>query len=458
MSRQTRDFNTCVMESREEFEQQIRSIYQLACKNGLNSGVLNSEEEVTQEKFETFITACHDGFKEAQQLILEKLIEIEKEVQICKAQLKEARRAKNKTLIGALTEKLSFLDYREQVLRKLADSIAWQIIFGHHYVARRLYLGETFPSLLSEGLTETKKIADKLNEDPLNFALIADITSFIQIGDILHRLKDEYQMIEVKSGGKNKEARKILDDLYAGVGGEIDNSEKLDSKMLDQIGRMHRQDVKMSRAASTITNEKGEDPKTGRNVRISEIEIVPETYLGVVSELMQESRKNGGAYAVVEDVIHIGAYREDMRGPGKELLKGYVKMQTDRSFPVFSLMQNLIINISEPIFVKDLTDEEKFDLVTGRVMVYLVIDFDKFIDLLNVHGCQARWLSKRETQQYRERHGSDGLLIFDNQAITIEVSGRKSILGDAALGRILGDNLLPSVVARSYAELLKHDI
>ena len=81
------------------------------------------------------VRAVHAGFKKAQYLIIEGLLQIQSEIKRSKAQLKEARRQKSDNKDILLAE-VNILEYKEVVLKHLADTIFWQLIEEKLYISR----------------------------------------------------------------------------------------------------------------------------------------------------------------------------------------------------------------------------------------------------------------------------------------------------------------------------------
>src|SRR5690606_4845983 len=101
------------------------------------------------------------------------------------------------------------LDFNEHILRKLADSIAWQILRENHIV-RRFCTSDKLQTIQPSNLRREKKFVDSYNEsNPLSFALLSDITSFIQIGDaLIFNYEDNTRIVvELKDGETNETVR-----------------------------------------------------------------------------------------------------------------------------------------------------------------------------------------------------------------------------------------------------------
>ena len=104
-----------------------------------------------------FMSAAHEGMRSAQEFLIEK--------------------------IGFSTR----LSVSEELLyRSIADSIAWQFLGGQLCHARRLFKGQRQPDLKQSNFSSVVAAANSiLQTDRDAMPLISDLTSFVQVGDIL---------------------------------------------------------------------------------------------------------------------------------------------------------------------------------------------------------------------------------------------------------------------------------
>jgi hypothetical protein len=444
------------MKNRETFYQLVRKVYNYACWHGVKT-VQIDEANPNQTELNKFVEACHEGFRTAQELIIDSLIALESQKKSLDQDLSKERRQKNKTKVTSLSDAILWVKYQMKILRKLADSIAWQMAAGNHFVIRRLFMGEPNPSLLSDGFKETRARAKDLNSDPLSFALISDITSFIQIGDIFRLKSSTYELIEVKSGQKNKEAQQIIDIINARM--TSDKSKEaipsMEPKLAQQVDRIQRQLKRRNQATKILKEEKGIDPLTGAEVAVIESSQEPHRFEALIEQLIQKSKQNTWAYDIIEGIVHIGVYRDFMRlGEGK-MLEFLVNKATGKNYPAYSYIEFLLNSICEPLFLKNLSDESKFELIKGNVSIYFCINYDEMIKLLTLNGFAARWASTKETQKLKELHKIKSWICVENRALVIDLDSEKSIPGDGLIARIVADNLKPTVAIHSLIELLK---
>ena len=120
------------------------------------SDILNNEN-----KWSEFAQAVHKGFYLAQNrsIILIKQVLTERKYQIQK--LKEARRGREKEKCNEITNVLNQLKYQEMCLRKIMDSIAWQILGYDLSQLRRLYYGQELIDITDSNLESEVSFVDE---------------------------------------------------------------------------------------------------------------------------------------------------------------------------------------------------------------------------------------------------------------------------------------------------------
>lgn len=447
------------MESEREFEDNFKLIYTFACKNGLDKVKIDFSNPIDKNSKALFISECNNGFKIAQNLISDRLFQYENEISLLKQDLKLHKNIKGNT--NQTNEKIFELNYRVILIRKLADSIAWQIINSQNYIARRFYLGVPPPKLSTSNFRSVKEVADSLNNScPLSFALISDLTTFIHIGDLLFKKLNIFKIIEVKEGKKNDEAMQIIEKLNSdNITINIENlEESFDRNFAKQVFRFNNQIIRGERASNLLTNENGFDPKTNNPIKIVEYSSSTHYYYSTIQSLIEKSKEKNWCFDVIDNgILFIGAYRNDYLLIAETTTMKLINEFTNKKTPIFDFIQNLRIPISEPIFIKPLKDEYKFDIVFGRVRVMIVINFDKLFNAFKDFGVIAKWLSKSETHKYKETISS-GLLIIDNKAIGLKYKGFDFVLGDSFISRIISDNMTPTSAINVYLKLLDETI
>jgi len=206
------------MSDMEEFERKVREIFHLITEYGIIStekdcGIEDIEQINNPEIREKFLIKCHEGWKLGQDRIVDELIQNAKN----KIGIQETlKKNEDKKLISQYHRSLDILNFQELVLRKLSDSIAWQMFGANEHIVRRFAISEEYQQIQPENLLREKKRADSYNNaNPTSFALLCDITSFIQIGDMIiidvTEEKNIIKIFEIKDGQLNQIMRCILD-------------------------------------------------------------------------------------------------------------------------------------------------------------------------------------------------------------------------------------------------------
>lgn len=441
----------------ENFEIKIREIFHLIAEYGIKNKPLDfkNPQKITKKDKIEFLSEVHKGFRLGQSLIIQEIIPLLKKLKDFKQEEKQAKRDKNKDLVHKLSSKINLTQYKIKILRHFADFIAWQVFKGDYYKARRFFSGDkNRPDLLNTNLESVIRAVEHFHkEDDFSFALITDLTSFIDIGDILLIKEDLITIVECKEGIVQKKIYEFFD--YAEQDDfdvtKIDYSDK-DNKFFDQAERTLKQMEKGIKVSNFLKNEEGIDPFSNEKITVLESTHVRKYYYEYLMNLIEESKLNYSAYGEIENIIYIGVYRENKRAIAPYLFKEIVNHIYEKNMIVDYV--NLIgIPLKDPIFFKPFGVANIFDIMFGRLKIYLAIDLDKLIELFNSKGIITRWLSKKETHKILDEARKYKPFIFDNRAIEITLNEQKVTLGDSFLIYLLFDNLTPSSYVETYKKL-----
>ncbi|MED1517929.1 hypothetical protein, partial [Bacillus paranthracis] len=259
------------------FNRELKSIIHYIVEYGIKNISFKMDSiDVLRDvnKGKEFISKVHLGFMKAQKLILKNLLLLGKKRSRVQEQIKELKRQKSeKKIIQKREQDLEIIKYKEKVLRKAADAIAWQLLNNDITVIRRLYKHippvEVFNSNVKHDMEEVESI---FQNDNAIFPLINDLTSFIQIGDLLVREYNNPQLrlIELKEGKVNEEIGRLIGEytespcdrrLYFQL------SEK-DTKFHKQFKRYIKQEKRALDTTDIINSGMGKDEVTGLDIKI----------------------------------------------------------------------------------------------------------------------------------------------------------------------------------------------
>jgi hypothetical protein len=389
------------------------------------------------------------GFAEAQKLIIEELKIITATKRNLGAQAKDARSNRNKLQAIRVGRAIEREEYKEAVIRRLADSIAWQLIDGRSDFVQWLHSYEKPPSIDESNFESVLEVVNESNKsDPLSFALISDLTSFIRVGDILRRdTSSVREIIEMKAGEENIKAIWIVENELTR---DLDESSLARLKdvygphLVDQARRIQRQINKGNKVREIINTGAGEDPNTGTSVIVREPQQTPANYMRDLAEQLLRLDKRPWAYTVIEDCLMVGCYQGLMKKAGRALLNSLARSLFEENNMTVSLNEGLKIPLCEPVFLKPLREDDIFDIVFDRKRVFMVLSVDRLLQSFREQGAEVKWLSKKETDRLMQRNKYERPLVFNRRAVSIDNDEWSIILTAGSLRRIFFDNLLPS--------------
>lgn len=434
----------------KEFEKIIEQIFEYTHEYAFINLDLkqdNPPSHWTTEEKNKFTEYVHIGFKKAQELVLDKLLNYENDIEELKKILKQSRRNRNKIVEEDTQKSINIIKYKTSILRIFMDFIAWQFLGGQYYKVRRFYdmkkKDNSRPILSKSNIKSVKNAVEYYHSlSPLNFALISDLTSFIDIGDIL--LMDNYRLrpIEVKEGEKNEE---IFNFLFKEK--ILENLETIDENFLKQAKRILNQAKRGHLLCNFLKNEKGIDPFTELKTEVNKEAFEIKTYIDEFEKLIANLDVKNYSYTIIEDIISIGIYQNEVIHMGDILIPFLNNEMFGKAYPVFNYREKFQMPISEPIFYYGLSKKTIFDILFGRINIIMSINLDKFIEFCNLQGLDAKYLSEEETMK-RKTKGEISSFEFEKQNIMIG----DSILDGGLIARMLFDFVRPSSIIEYFKQ------
>jgi hypothetical protein len=198
------------------------------------------------------------------------------------------------------------------MLRDYADAIAWTMLDFDLSAARSYLVGPYKHSdLIEHNWESVDNTLAFLNSDPDRLALATDLTSFIQVGDILlHNSRDgSNTVIEVKAGDVNG---RVLDVLSA------DSGEEREERMQHHLGEVHKPEHFAKQVARSVRqlerrqwaseyregDDKRRDAASGEHVRIREIEVGDQSWDTIVRSAVEGLEERGLASGLVDGCLY----------------------------------------------------------------------------------------------------------------------------------------------------------
>ncbi|NOK02932.1 MULTISPECIES: hypothetical protein [Myxococcus] len=400
---------------------------------------------------EKFIPAVHEGFAKGQKEILTGLIEIEKD----RSSLKKNKSSKNRSAERKIIHSLERLEESEAILRKLADTIAWQLIGNQLWLARRLNTDDSSPSLIHSNVESYISFVDRFNVgNPRGFALISDLTSFVRLGDILARDGDEraLHVIELKEGKVNEEllplaqfaARTNCEHFIA----EVEKKES--PRKFEQFKRLIKQAERLNRTQELIKTGAGHDAR-GDLVRLSEEVLEERLYESQLACLIERSRSSNWAIGIVEKCLYLGVYRGPFRdGRAFDLWLREVELDG----PVSDLRSALFVPLATPMYLFPTLAPHCDDIYSGHIRVLMCLSLSHFAALAETHEMKVSWVDPKNGTDLNPGYVGHLLSNKEGNVMTLAFDGSAGNVGTGVVSRMFYNFTTPTTIL----EMLKSNL
>jgi hypothetical protein len=405
-----------------ELEPVARNLYENACcgsKKYWSEIESEAEFKADHDLRTKFFSAAHEGMRAAQDYIVQRV---------------------------ESDQKLTVSE--ELIFRSITDSIAWQFLGGQLCHARRLFRGHNQPDLHQSNFGSVVKAANSiLEKSPYAMPLLSDLTSFVQVGDILSLDPDRgLSIIEVKEGEVNLRISQFLEfysksqcqrALHHFLSREGPHTAKQMQRMMRQSGRMAHVTEVMSSGTST-------DPDSGQKVHIPEEFIPISDWNEELNALLTESDERGWALDVIEGCLFVGCYTDTPMFAGSHLVfnQWFDGSGGDAQSPRARMMDSIRAPLALPVFSRPITPEHMFDFLFGRKHLCMALHMDELIAKCKEAGLTVRQGTNKETSRleqqgakpYRHKgksvfigNGSNELALMDGIFIRIFFHGQKPV-------------------------------
>ena len=392
-----------------------------------------------------FHIQVHKGFYIAQEKVLHLLPKLLNEQKPIKKELADARRQRNKNQSTLLMNALKKAEYKECVVRKSMDAIAWQLFNYELSTLRRLFCNEEPIDITDSNIeSEITFVSQFQRSTPTGFALISDLTSFVQIGDIVTRIpNDSLRLIELKEGAVNEKVFQLIGETMQNscpkyLAKRLSNE---NPSFVKHFERTVKQVVKDTSTCNTINAGTGIDHASGLHVQIIEGDTTPDTFSTVMHNLSVEYHKKGYSFAAIQECLIIGVY-EISRFPC-EAFDIWAK-ELDIKDPIFDLRQSFYDPLGYPIYLHPFSETFIADVITGNIVVRMAVNTEQWLKMLETAGCKIRQLSKKETARLKAKSkASNTLYEREGQGIEIEKDGSKIYLGQGIFSKMFTNFFTP---------------
>lgn len=394
------------------------------------------DEQIDIDKRKKFISACHIGYQKAQDRVISLL----------------QQNADDKSLDAE--EKL----YRELLLRKIIDTLAFIFLGGQIHIIRRLSIHDRVIPVDLKIIKYNQEIANGFNmKSHLTFSLLADLTTFIQLFDILKvDFRPGYKrlsFIELKTGKVNEILLNELEkyELKEESIKKIKTDKKIKTEYKKQATRILRQKIRLERLNEIIKTDKGIDPKLKKQISLIGNNIEEETYDAILMELIDSAKsdKDGMSSGMVNFCLHFGVgYSSDKNIAKESAISGAKyslwKVLQEPPKGLTEIRNELLNKISEedlyvfcnlfktniyslpvkPFLLWGITHEDKFNLMKDTLSIFVLFDLSAFFWLGKKFGIDMHLSSRREADLAKKEFGAGNVLTFGNRIVKCSVDNK----------------------------------
>ncbi|CAD5264501.1 MULTISPECIES: hypothetical protein [Halomonadaceae] len=385
-----------------EYEELTKDLYASACKGTEHLwDKINGPEDLrsdTQLK-KDFYEAANNGMKSAQDGII------------------------------AIIQSKDKLDYpKELLLRGIADAIAWQILGGQLCHARRFFKSGNQPDLYNCNLDSVVYAAkENHKKNPRSISLISDLTSFIQVGDLLVCDPEKgITIAEVKEGAMNA---KIFGFMEFYMKSKCDRAfyyfaQQEGDKAVKQLKRIIRQESRMSYVTTVLATGQGVDPDTSEKINIPEPYFEIQSWDERLVKTLDKADEKGWAIDVIDGCVFLGVYASEHM-----LMSGHVIFNSwfDSSggtpdCPRALLIDSMLHPLALPVFSRNLPEKHMFDVLFGRKQVCMAICIESLLKQCEKAGLSVRFATNKErgrldkTGNRPYRHKGEAIFIGNGKA------------------------------------------
>ncbi|MDD5417204.1 MAG: hypothetical protein PHU12_04500 [Candidatus Aenigmarchaeota archaeon] len=445
---------------------------------------------------EVFIKKCHEGFNIAQNEIAKLLPELEAKLPDLRILYrKEVGRFRKDRKPPIPRYSKAGIEYSKQlfysaVLREIANAIAWQILGNDGTKVRALIQGILPGPIQRSDLENTLKTANKLNlEDKTSFALIADITSCIQVGDLLMRLPTgQFGLCELKDGVVNKNIEDLLEtspvkqaafDKFNRLADEFGES------FVKQFRRVLRQRERMTMALEYINTSVGVDIQC-KKPKITDVDPrVTVTYHKEINHLLRKAKKKGEEYLIVDECLMLGVFNTVKLNRSSDVCKKDFQHQVWHTFfenwtecpygkksdeqkikkhfeymllPAWEMKNKIHTPTHRPLFITGIAEDFVFDILFDRMALFLYFSPQKFVELCKKKEINAAWITGGEYRRIKGEALKNKIVLLDIHDGIIRIKDRvQDFTQDIGLGmlyKIVYEFERPS----SVVEAIKEDL
>lgn len=373
------------------------------------------------------------------------------------------------------------LEYWKLLLELSYNTLVWLNVGMDKCNVRRVFKGPKYGDLAQQNIESLLAYVSEVNKDPNEIAIPLDFCSFSPICDILKVSYSESDntlrrlFIEAKSGKVNDE---MLETISSGtMEAYFKFFDTYGKKGIKQMERFFRQQMILDKSQKLVDAKPAvyQNPvNPEEHLIISADEADVHHFSDKVAELLDKADRKKFAVDQIDNSLVIGAINTEdekisMLGEYDVRLyifQSFINPTTLDGAPYPSDLPQILSAIKltdwregfrsvalEPIIVRQIPDKSLIDLLVGRKMLKFFFSPQKFVDLCNDRGLEARFTTTKEANRMRSSGSIKGLVDFDGQFIKLFFASGTITLGDGILHDMLFNWVRPTSVIEKVKQI-----
>jgi len=459
----------------EKFQSQLKAILPLILTYGSDFFGL-TEENFSKNPKEIhgrdFVNKCHEGFKQAQKVIISNLLELEQEIKSAKRELKNfiamnPHHPQNLPEYKAIEEKIRGLEFQGSSFREAANVMAWNMLgFDQPNIKMFAQANMHQGHISDQNLKSVSTIADEINADENSFALINDLTSILGVGDLLIAQNGRVELAEVKEGRINELISKLIEENLHNDPEVLNELSKAHgSYIADQIKRFGKQKETMDAVIEYMNTGIGKDFVFGVFKNKYEVKAETDTYIHLLHSAIDKFYTDRKLLLVPVDFGWIGIFDKtgksefvcaldfmhylyhtitkpweqcDYLKTGEQhyTLENPPEMFIYEKTPIYLVKNKVRVLSHQPLFLT-LKSEYAIDLLADKLGLYVYFDVDQFIKICETNGLQTGWLTQSQLDKFDYTKIKNFIPKFDDKYLQLEYKGNASIFSYGYLYRLV---------------------
>lgn len=424
-----------------------------------------------------FVAECLAAYRILQRDVAGEAIALEHHATRLTSQLKDARRARDKLQTARFDAAVRIARRRQLILRRMLDAVVYLVCDQYVWFVRRLALRDDVAPIDLSTLARAVEEATRRGErEPDTLHLAADLTTSVQIGDLLEAFVDSelrwhVRVVEIKDGRINRILEERLGD-HDMVSHEtlLTIRSELGAKAADQAARMLRQRRRLRGLSDLRRTRRGLDPRTGREIQRTRDTPPAPSYQPELRALIEATARHGQHLIQIDKCLTLAGVRDDVSGepslvahslfhykrPNTLCLLSGERAEEELTVlahepPVIDLVEHTYRSTwSSPVFSWGSLDRV-CDLLTGRIRVYGQFDVTVFMERAARMGMKMSWVTGRRAEMLKQTGITTRIPGSPRaSAILVELPDHTRIeLLLGALGRIFLELARPDTILKS---------